>query len=49
MEMGVLWGSIGGIIYGVMMAIYFRVSRYFLGLPGWDQFRPDWEEVEEDW
>lgn len=49
MEMAILWGTVGGATYGLLIAIYFRVSRFFLELPAWDQFHAGWEEIQEDW
>jgi hypothetical protein len=46
----ILLGTAGGIIYGALMALYFRVNAYRLGLPKWDDYLPDTgTEEEEGW
>jgi hypothetical protein len=46
----ILLGTAGGIIYGALMALYFRIYAYRLGFPKWDDYLPDTgTEEEEGW
>ena len=42
-------GTLGGAIYGIMMATYYRLRAWSLGLPAWDENAPDWRLEEDGW
>ena len=43
-----VFGTLGGAIYGLMVATYYRLKARWLGLPEWDEDAPEWGSAEEE-